>query len=469
MNNQHDNQRYQVLRSYSIYRFVLAIALLTLLWAGVAPQVIGPIEFERFLSFSYILAFISVIGLFSALSKIFQPNDAHVVFWLMLDIFAIVGLLTASGGLDSSLMPLFMIVVVVGAMLLEAELVFLISALAVLGLYSVVILAPPASSESKVWFSIASWGIGFFSLSYGIRLLAKKLHAAEESSEAQSTLIEELQQINQRIIMRMNTGVIVLDQNDHIKLINPSAQRLLQRKDTRQTGPLSITPISQTVAAWKKDKQNYKSICEISETITLNIGIIELHEQHEVLIFLEDCARIQHQVEQLKLASLGHLTASIAHEIRNPVGAISYARGLLEESQALDAEEREMLKVIQRQEQRIDRIIKQTFELSKNEQVSQSLFSLNDFLEALVSEYKTLHHLSDDKFKMPEQLEGIQVEFDRDHLRQILINLIDNAKNYGELPISFDLRTYSGALILDVNDQGEPLDDKLAQSIFEPC
>jgi len=468
MNNQHDNQRHQILRSYSIYRFILAIALLTLLWAGVAPQVIGEIQFDTFLTFSYILAFVSVAGVISSLTQAFKVTDAHVVFWLMLDIFSIVGLLSASGGIESSLMPLFMIVVVIGAMLLEAELVFLISSLAVVGLYLVIIIAPSFNSESKLWFSIASWGVGFFTLSYGVRLLAKKLRAAEESSVAQSIIIEELQQINQRIIMRMNTGVLVLDEAQRMKLINPSALRLLQLEESAQSAPLDITPLCNTIDNWKADKQNYRSICEISETSTLNVGIVELQEQNELLIFLEDNSRIQHQVEQLKLAALGHLTASIAHEIRNPIGAISYARGLLEESQALDDEEREMLSVIHRQEQRIDRIIKRTFELSKNEQVSQTLFSLREFLNALVDEYCTLHQINRHEFKLPKDLMGIEVEFDRDHLRQILINLIDNAKTYGELPISFALRTYSGALILDVHDQGQPLDDKQAQRIFEP-
>ena len=134
MHQSHDQQRFLIFRSYSIYRFILAASLLSLVWAGVTPQIIGSIEQDEFISTVYILGIFSFGGLVSALWKPFTPSEAFIVFWLLMDTAIIVSLLNSSGQLNSSLMPLFMVVVVVGAILLEGQLVFLISAFAVIGL-----------------------------------------------------------------------------------------------------------------------------------------------------------------------------------------------------------------------------------------------------------------------------------------------------------------------------------------------
>ncbi len=468
MHQSHDPQRFLIFRSYSIYRFILAASLLLLVWAGVAPQIIGNIEQHEFICTVYVLSGVSLAGLIASLRKPFTPSDTFIVFWLLIDTAIIVSLLNNSGQLNSSLMPLFMVVVVVGAILLEGQLVFLISAFAVIGLYTIVLINPVVSSKALGWFTIAAWGIAFFSLSLGVRTVAQRLKIAQQAEAAQNVLISELQQTNQRIIMRMNTGVMVVDQYFKIKLINPSAKRLLEIEDAEFGDLLTLKPLLESIQNWCDDPKKFSALCDISETSSITVGLVELTEQGEILIFLEDSARLHHRVEQLKLASLGRLTASIAHEIRNPIGAISYARALLAESPGLDDQDKEMVAVIERQEKRVNRIINKTFDLSKNKQVNASQINLDDFLSTLVNEYSELHHLNAGDLSIDLEHAKFIVEFDVDHLRQIMINLFDNALFYGQRPISIHLRHQAGALVIDVIDCGPVIDKNEVHKLFEP-
>jgi len=94
-----------------------------------------------------------------------------------------------------------------------------------------------------------------------------------------------------------------------------------------------------------------------------------------VVIFLEDFSRIQQQAQQLKLASLGRLTANIAHEIRNPLSAINHATELLLEEPGLRGQSHaRMLQIIHDNTQRLDRMVQDVLKLNRRDQATREHF-----------------------------------------------------------------------------------------------
>lgn len=463
-------QRYLTLRSYSIYRLLLAIALITLLWGDLTQQLIGDFNSEIFKYSVYALGVVGLIGLSVIFRPPFNPNSQEIVGWLLTDTCLTFAFIYATGGIGSSLLPLYLVIVVVGAVLLQGQLVFLIASVATISLLvaSVSLTNGSSESQSQSLFTAAAWGFGLFLMAASVSLLAKRLYATMESEEAQSSLIAELQAVNTRIIGRMNTGVIVVDHQLNVKQINPAAKRLLacENEDIRNLSVLSDA--ADCFHQWQENRNHYALEITVDATLVVKLSFVELVEQQESLIFIEDQARIRYRVEQMKLASLGHLTASIAHEIRNPLSAISYARELLAQAPELTDESRHFLSIIERQEHRVNRIISNTFELSKNDSVNSEHIELKSFFSALLQELQEMHDFHTGDIKTVAEQSNFIIEFDRDHLRQITVNLLENAKRYGKLPITLEYRILAGALSLDICDQGDTLDEATQKKIFEP-
>ena len=196
-------------------------------------------------------------------------------------------------------------------------------------------------------------------------------------------------------------------------------------------------------------------------------------ESASVLIFLEDAARQSEQAQQLKLVSIGRLSASIAHEIRNPLGAISHAGQLLAESATLDGEDMRMLDIIHRHSRRIDNIINSVMGLSRRSQLSRRTLTLSAWMDEVIDDYLDYNDDAPD-FDIDDFDPGLQVEFDPDHLRQVLFNLWDNAQRHArkagiELTIRLTgHRNRSDRFCLDIIDNGPGIDIAILDQIMEP-
>ena len=108
--------------------------------------------------------------------------------------------------------------------------------------------------------------------------------------------------------------------------------------------------------------------------------------ERDVLVFLEDVGRLQEQAQQLKLAALGRLTANIAHEIRNPLSAISHAGELMLEERRGEMFER-LLRIVLDNTQRLERIVSDVLELGRRDRAYRELIQLKESLPLFVQEY----------------------------------------------------------------------------------
>ena len=179
-------------------------------------------------------------------------------------------------------------------------------------------------------------------------------------------------------------------------------------------------------------------------------------------------------MQQAKLASLGHLTASIAHEIRNPLGAISYAAQLLSENSELGKADHRLTEIIHQHSDRINHIIEDILQISRGELSDIEEIDLNQWLPRFVDDYCLSEHATPDRFeldlsRMDRQNTGIR--FDSGHLRQILTNLCNNAQVHGDKNKPIHIKIYAHpdhGLTIEVADEGPGIDPKNLDKIFEP-
>ena len=186
--------------------------------------------------------------------------------------------------------------------------------------------------------------------------------------------------------------------------------------------------------------------------------------------------RAQFLVQFAPIAALGRLSASIAHEIRNPVGAISHASQLLGESEQLGDGERRLLDIMKRNAARVNEIIENVLSLSRREASRPELIGLQGWLEVFHDEFCATMQWPEARLKIaPLDNLPLEIQADPSHLRQILWNLCENAIKYGvrELPEGvIELR--QGRLksslrpFLEVFDPGPGIEPGLAERIFEP-
>lgn len=198
------------------------------------------------------------------------------------------------------------------------------------------------------------------------------------------------------------------------------------------------------------------------------------HRTGDTLIFLEDATQLNQRFQQIKLASLGRLTASIAHEIRNPLSAINHAAQLLNESK-LDEADNKLTNIITTQVKRLDKVIQNVLQLSRQEQSSQETFSLYNWLNNFKQEFCSSHELNNNQLEIDIIPEDIQILFDSSHLYQVVSNLAANAIYHNDKPdeqikiqiiCGFDEEQHQP--YMDIIDNGPGINPELAQQIFDP-
>ncbi len=193
-----------------------------------------------------------------------------------------------------------------------------------------------------------------------------------------------------------------------------------------------------------------------------------------VLIFLEDASLLNARVQQSKLASLGRLSASIAHEIRNPVGAMSHAAQLLSESEALGKEDLRLTEIIQTHSSRVSHIIDNVLQLSRRESSRPERLRLRPWLQDFMTEFVSTHELQEGELAIRDVADDLQVRMDRGHLHQVMWNLCDNAVKYASETGGIMVEIQGGRLqgqgrpYIEVLDCGLGVDPETAEKIFEP-
>ncbi len=396
------------------------------------------------------------------------------------DILFLTILMHASGGISSGLGLLLLVSLAAVGLISRGRLTLFFAALATIAVlaeqtYQVVFLTGSTAQYAQAGLL----SIGFFATGWLAHSLAKRAVAIEAIVAQREIDLANLGQVNQLVIQDMQDGVLVVDERGVIRQINSRAEAILGplRRSHREVLLQDYAPtLAARLEQWRRDPgsgfdplrtvQTHKPTAArfVQAGISRNVGVV---------IFLEDLTRVQQQAQQLKLASLGRLTANIAHEIRNPLSAINHATELLLEETALRSPTHaRMLQIIHDNTQRLDRMVQDVLKLNRRDRAVREHFDLGDYLETFAAEFCEIEKVPANTIRVEARIEAT-ISFDRSHLNQIMWNLCRNALRYcrkksGSIVVSVRPGPRQGTVELNVIDDGMGVAESLRAHLFEP-
>jgi len=415
----------------------------------------------------------------------FQPRQRHIILSILADILVMHGLLLASSGITNGLANLVIVAVAAGNILTPTRMGTFYAALAAicsLGISGWAVITINESADDIV--RAGSLGILYFATAVILQGISRRMIRSEALASSRARSIAELEQINQQIIQRMRTGILVLDRHGYIRLANAAAEELLFGAASHQAGESGNhrelpPPLKRGLELWLRNPGRRIEPFQPSTTSPLLQASLTQLDQDQgdlILVFIEDMSKVTQQAQQMKLASLGRLTAGIAHEIRNPLGAISHAAQLMEESPNLDKGDLQMLDIIRRHSRRVNGIIENVLDLSRRRAADTELVDVASWLEEFRQDF--LQTLDDDT---PVQIEIFcddaipAARFDKSQVEQVLVNLCDNGLRYskqhsGQNRIQLAAGTSADGerAFVDVKDFGPGIAPEHRNSVFEP-
>mgnify|MGYP003412014937 FL=1 len=308
------------------------------------------------------------------------------------------------------------------------------------------------------------------------QMLAQQAKQSQDLAEERGHQLLEMAQLNQLIIQRMRTGVIVLDGKHRVLLSNQAATQLNNKAFESGASLIRQSPeLDKRLKHWRSNPQQRAQAMSLYENGPEVIPRFVALTMHEVIyiVFLEDSRIFSGRAEELQLAHLGRLSASIAHEIRNPLAAISYAQQLLSESDTLAESERGLLHIIRTQGVRMNRIIENILNLAKRETAQPQSLELNEFVARYLKEFLETHPEDRSAIQFTPDARAIPVSFDPLHLYQVLNILVNNALIYGHLDgqpaqIKIVVRMNKEQPVIEVTDKGPGIAPSVAGKLFTP-
>jgi two-component system sensor histidine kinase PilS (NtrC family) len=474
---------WRVLSVLNFFRILVASALIALFYLIARPRVLGGENSMLFLlvGFTYLMASIASIY---TLSRRMPAFTIQVIGQLLVDVVAITALMHASGGIQSGLGNLLLVSVGAASLTVTTRTAAMFAALAAL-----VVLFEQSLSQLQGITSASDYtatgllGATLFVIALATQPLARRIRESEALAAQRGVDLENLAELNDYVIQNLRESIVVIDGQDRIRLMNESAAKLLSGgavtvgRSLRELSP----ELQEHVFAWRDDPSAAQDAAlsfpahDGSTLITPHLAPLGRKRPAAVLIFLEDASLFAERVQQEKLAALGRLTASIAHEIRNPVGAMSHAGQLLGECATLGEQERRLTAIIHKNADRISTIVENVLQLSRRDQTRPERLTLAAWLQEFMAEFRATHELAEGELIVTELEPNLEVQMDPSHLHQILWNLCDNSLKYaGEQPSGclVELRSArvsaSGRPLLEVADRGPGIDEALRERIFEP-
>ncbi len=472
------------LKVYNYYRLALAGLILAIFLGGAQYShfTLGlhNINLFNYTLFSY-LAF-AIVNFIALLIFNISISIQRVFTNLFIDIIAITLLMHASGGLNTGYATLIASAVAFSGILLNRQLAFLIAALATVSVLTETIFTYLYESTEHVNFvSAGLHGLMFFIIAAVFRAVSMRLRASTLLAEESAKTAEKLSQLNQFIVQRMQTGIIVVNTQGNIETINQAAKQLISYTGSKHLIGTPLKKISPKIAShlltWRKNSLQVIPPFQENDNsaeLRINFAALSNNDNNAVLIFLENNSQIAKEAQQIKLASLGRLTASIAHEIRNPLSAISYAAQLLNESEVLNKEEQRMAHIIEENTWRMNQIIDNILQLSRRNQSHPKKISLSSWLHVFKQQYLASQS-HDNHITILCDDSNITVNFDATHLSQIVNNLVDNGLRYSEkvtgkrtITLKVTQYSHSGSPVLQIIDQGHGITEAQKKNLFEP-
>ena len=472
---------WRILMLMNLFRLALSVLLFAAYWLLRDPWVVG--ESDPGLALAALLAMLTFSSTQLVLLRQRVPSAAvQTYLQFAADLIAITLLMHASGGISSGLGGLLIIAVGGPALLVPTDRAFLLAALTTLALLVEQSVAQLSGLTTAAQFAPAGiLGAVVFVITAVVQLLRRQILETAALAEQRGVDLRNVVELNEYIIQHLRESIVVVDGDDQVRLINASAVKQLGIGRAGKDGVLrAISPdLAQQLDRWRSradvDRMEMAFPSLDGTTIQPHFAPLGASRRGGVMIFLEDTSLIAERVQQAKLAALGRLSASIAHEVRNPLGAMSHAGQLLAESPSIGESEHRLTDIIRVNARRVSQIVDSVLALSRREAAHPERLQLLPWVEDFTSEFVQTLELYEDAVRVLTVSPDIEVRMDPTHLRQILWNLCDNAVKYASaaagaiaVEISCGSLEPSGRPYLEVADRGPGITPDKVEHIFEP-
>ncbi|MDG1907874.1 MAG: ATP-binding protein [Pseudomonadales bacterium] len=468
-------QRAALLQVYNYYRILISFGFLFLFLKESFGEFVGAVNPALFRQ--TILVYL-IVNILIGLMSLFAPLDAFakptLLFTILLfDIFAFTLMMSASGGVSSGLGTFLIFTCAFGGSLIYGRSSTVLPAIAfILTIYVEFYLLFLEKTDLQNFFQAGVLGIAYFGANLFFQRASQQLRKRDQE-------VFKLEQINQLVVDRMRIGVIVVSSNGMIKLINNAGKKLLVIPTTPSTSGAHLPDrLLDELAEWSANQTNDPVIFHTQdsspELIATFSVIDEPNKDPDTLIFIEDSTGVQRQAQQLKLVALGRLSASISHEIRNPLGAISHAAQLLGESTKLDKGDIRLTEIIQNHCVRMNDVIENVLQMSRRHSAEIKELVVANWLSGFIEDF-SVGRAGTPNIQTDIQAEGIKINVDPLHLSQVLGNLCQNGLRYSEkktgedkLLIECGIDPLTKNPYVSVIDYGEGVAAELVPNLFEP-
>jgi two-component system sensor histidine kinase PilS (NtrC family) len=460
------------LRYFSIYRLIVAgvFFFAATVYGGTADLGYEDIRLFRLISGTYLLA---GAGLLWVVIRMRGAFNVQLTVQVSIDLLALTLLMYAGGGAKSGI-GVMMFVVLAGAGLVGQGRMTLfyaaLATLAVLGEESYRLLQH--ADDPAGFFRTGLTSIGFFGTAIAARLLARRIVANETLAWQRGVELANQLQINRRVIRDMQDGVLVVDAAGRVRQRNPQAEMLLDVHPGENDDLASYSiALAERFKTWIASPAETETQFRVAGTPrTLRARLLPPNEGENALIYLEDMGRVQEQAQQLKLAALGRLTANMAHEIRNPLSAISHAAELLVDEKRGEGQER-LIRIIGDNTRRLNQLVAEVLELGRRDRAHVESVRLGLYLRQFIDDFAVRDPAVHERVTVAVDGEPV-FTFDRAHLHRILWNLVTNALRHcsqaaGAVRLSGRC-TAGGKVEIHIVDDGPGIGESLRGQVFEP-
>lgn len=468
--------QWQALDCFCLYRLTLGVLLLVLFWTDLFPRAV---ELRNHGLYGWTLhCYLCAAILTLCLVRLHRRRFGLQVFvHALVDIVCLGLMIHAHVGPQSGLTMLFIVAVAGSSILSIWEVAAFVAALAsmmILGgeLYRVLV----ARGDMPDYTYAGFLGVALFAFSALGQLLVARTRDSEVLVRQHARALEDLSRLNEHIVHRMLLGVLVLDEQGVIYQCNLAAREMLQVPAAKGRILAEVSaPIHRRLSEWRAHGEGQDSVAHIAgagREVRLSFIAPHISPGYAVLVFMEDMAAFKKRVQQMKLASLGRLTASIAHEVRNPLAAISNAGQLLLESRSLTGQDRQLGEMVLENVRRVNRIIENILGISRRGAEAAEKIDLVAWLPGFVQELRQDKNLPPADVVIEAGPRSLSIKVDPTQLQQVLWNLTDNALRYSTRSPRLRLRcgVWPDTVRpwLDVQDQGCGLPGAVVENLFEP-
>jgi two-component system sensor histidine kinase PilS (NtrC family) len=475
------------LRLFNYFRVSLALLFITIYLNGWFDLLItSKFSYDELFIATSIIYLISSLFFFAGIARQNPKLEIQVIIHTLVDIFCIIILMHATGGIRTGLGMLLIISISMSSLFLKKQLAILFAAIATLAIITEQIYSQVVYINHSPAFTQAGLlGILIFISAFLTIYTAKRLKESEKLAEETSAELETIVQMNEHIIRSMRTGILVIKNNGLILMANNAALELLGHItiDSQTNLKDAASDLYNRFIEWNNNSiQNQQPIQQVRGLPDLQPGFSPIDHtnnpddkhQGRTLIFIEDATQIAQRFQQVKLASLGRLTASIAHEIRNPLAAINHAGQLLGET-STEASEKKLTSIINTQAKRLNGIVENVLQLSRQQRGTPEAINLYQWLIQFREECVSTHNLQVPQIQINIHPQSIEILFDSNQLHQVMWNLCANAINHSNMEHSTIIINIQGKIddnsrqpYVDIIDNGPGIDKETQALIFDP-